>query len=178
MPLPPLPANNTDRAWLSYTFGGKKHDICFRVPAATTQATVITMATALANALKPSIPSSDSFTGLKHQDSGSILTFPLAFTPIGGTGSVSPNDTDKAQFVALSGRSLGGYRCRITFFTHNWGETTDFRLPTSTAGAPTQLYSAVTGMTPQLVAIDGQDVIWNGYVNVGYNAYWQRQLRA
>ncbi len=172
MPLPPLPANNTDRAWLKYTSLGIQHEMVFRLPSATSQATFITVATALANALKSFLAPTDSFSGLRHQDSGSTLSFPLAFTSIAGTGTPGTEKDNEAKFWALSGRSLQGYRCRLTFFPAVEDGDTGYR----TAGSST-LLTAVQSLTPSLVAVDGQVVIWNNWLNKGYNAYWQRQLR-
>lgn len=172
MPLPPLPANNTDRAWLKYTAQGVSHEIVFRFPSTTTQANIITACTSFANSFKSMMLPTDTFTGLRHQDSGSLLTFPLAWTSIAGTGSGTPDGDQKAKFIALSGRSLGGYRCKLTMFAPLWTDVSGFRVATST-----QLQIAVAAMTPAPVAIDGGAVIWNTYTNIGYNAYWQRQLR-
>lgn len=172
MPLPPLPANNTDRAWLKYTSQGQAHEIVFRFPSATTQANIIAACTAFANSIKVELLTTDSFTALRHQDSGSNLSFPLAWTAIAGTKSATPDNDNKAKFLALSGRSLAGYRCRLTMFLPGINDTVGFRILTTTA-----LQTAVAAMTTAPVAIDGAAVVWNGYTNVGYNAYWQRQLR-
>lgn len=177
MPLPPLPDNNTGRAYLEYTWGAITHEICFRHADTASQADYIATATALANALKPYIGTSDRFTALRFSNDGSNLSFPLAWTAIAGTGSDPTNDHQRAAFVALSGRSSGGYRCRITFFTNYWGVSNDYRAPTTGTNAGAALYSAVTSATPVLVAKDGAGVIWNAYVNQGENAYWQRQFR-
>lgn len=172
MPLPPLPANNTDRAWLAYTSQGEGHEIVFRFPSGTTQANIVTACAAFANSIKSAMLTTDTFTGLRHQDSGSTLSFPLAWTVITGTGSGTPDADNKAKFIALSGRSLGGYRCRLTFFTAIINDTVGYRIAGSSA-----IGVAVAAMTTAPVAVDGNAVIWNTYTNVGYNAYWQRQLR-
>jgi hypothetical protein len=177
MPLPPLPENNTDRAWLKYTSGGVTHEMEFRMPSTTTQAQFVTTATAIANGLKNYMPTADSFTGLRHSDSGSILSFPLVFTAIAGTNATSWELEDKAHFVALSGRSLDGYRSKITFFSVYADDNKQFRSPAPGLLAAAALYSTITGLSPSLCSVSGQDMVWNGYINQGYNSYWQRQLR-
>lgn len=172
MPLPPLPFNNTDIAWLKYTSMGVEHELMFRQPPATPQIDIIANATALATALKPFMKTTDSFIGLRHQDSGSTLSFPLAFTAIAGTGTFTPDNNDKPRFESITGRSLGGYRSRITFFTAQPADALGYRL----AGV-SPLQSAVQAMEPPAVAVDGLEVVWNNYLNIGYNAYWQRQSR-
>ena len=172
MPLPPLPANNTDRAWLKYTAQGIEHEIVFRFPSTTPQADIITACTAFANSIKGNVLTSDAFTGLRHQDSGSSVSFPLAWTSIAGTLSGTPDGDNRAKFESITGRSLAGYRARLTFFLPNMGDTVGYRI---TAGHV--LNTAVAAMTTPPVAIDGAAVVWNTYANVGYNAYWQRQLR-
>lgn len=177
MPLPPLPFNNTDIAWLKYTSYGVQHEIMFRQPSATPQADIIANAVDLANALKAYIPSADAFIGLRHQDSGSNLSFPLAWTAISGTGATPTEFDDKAKFVSVVGRSLGGYRCRMTLFTPYPSDNGGYRVPAGNGGVYQAMLDAVQAMEPAAVAIDGQEVIWNQYTNVGYNAYWQRELR-
>lgn len=177
MPLPPLPDNNTDRSWLQYTMMGTQHELCLRWPNATTQATVIAQNTALANALKPYMSTADSFTGLRHSDGGSNLSFPLAWTSIVGTNSGTPETDDESKFMALSGRSLGGYRCKTTFFTPFIGDVRGYRVAVGIDSACDALYNGILALTPDPVSKDGQSVIWNAYINIGYNSYWQRQLR-
>lgn len=178
MPLPPLPENNTDRAWLKYTMYGIEHEMCFRLPSATPQATFITVATSIANVMKASMPTADAFTGLRHADSGSNLSFPLAWTNIAGTGGTPSEDQDKAKFMSLVGRSLSGYRCRITFFAQAISDNIGFRVNPGVDTGCTNFYNTITALDPALVAVDGGEVVWNGYINVGYNSYWQRQLRS
>jgi hypothetical protein len=172
MPLPPLAQNNTDRAWLKYTSVGVNHEIVFRFPSSTTQANIVTAVTAFANSMKSSMSNTDSFLSLRHQDSGSTLSFPLSFTAIAGTATPSTDQDNNAKFIAISGRSLNGYRVKLTFFTPNTGDSAKYRVAGSGSFA-----TAVAAMTTQPVAIDGAAVVWNSYTNVGYNAYWQRQFR-
>lgn len=177
MPLPPLPFNNTDIAWLKYTSYGVTHELMFRQPSVTPQADIIANAVDIANTLKVYIPSTDAFVGLRHQDSGSNVSFPLAWTAISGTGAAATEFDDKAKFVSVVGRSLGGYRCRMTFFSPYPSDNGGYRVPAGNAGIYAAMLAVVAGMEPPAVAIDGNEVIWNQYTNVGYNAYWQRQLR-
>lgn len=177
MPLPPLPANNTDRAWLGYTYLGQQHEVVFRFPSATTQANIIAACASFANAMKGLIESTDSFNKLRHQDSGSTVSFPLTWTSIAGTSSGSSDGDDKARFIAVSGRSLAGYRCRLTLFTGAPPDSQGFRLNRATGNTADTFLAALEAMPTAPVAIDGQAVVWNQYVNEGYNSYWQRQFR-
>lgn len=177
MPLPPLPANNTDVVWLKYTSGGTTHEMQYRVASSTTQADIITGATALANALKAWMHTGDSFVGLRHRDSGSTVSFPLAFTAIAGTASVTWDVEEEAKFMSVVGRSLAGYRVKMTFFTVVLVDSNAFRLARTGGSFADAFLDAVDAMSPAAVAIDGQAVVWNQYANVGYNSYWERQLR-
>lgn len=178
MPLPPLPANNTDVAWLKYTSMGQEHELMFRQPSITPQADIIANAVALATALKVMMHNTDSFTGLRHRDSGSTVSFPLAWTSIAGTASAGGfNADDKAKFIALSGRSLAGYRCKMTFFTPYIADAWGYRQARVSGNHVDTFLDAVDAAEPPFVAVDGSEVIWNQYGNLGFNAYWQRQLR-
>lgn len=172
MPLPPLAENNTVRGWLKYSNMGVEHELQFRLPAGSSSADVGLTGQDLATGLKSLLPDTDSFKGLRWAIAGSNLSFPLPFAAIAGTGGAASGELDdKAKFIALAGRSLNGYRCRITLFTAATPDTQGYRGPTGT------LYNVVTALSMPLVAIDGAPVVWNAYSNVGYNAYWQRQLR-
>jgi hypothetical protein len=175
--MAPLNPNSTDRAWLKYTSMGTEHELMFRQPDATPQADIIANAVGIANALKSFMWTGDSFIGLRHADGGSNLSFPLAWTAIAGTNDTTPVTDDEAKFVAVAGRSLGGRRSRMTFFTPYPSDALGYRTPAPGSFAPGALWTAVQGMEPPNVAVDEQEVIWNSYINIGYNSYWQRQLR-
>lgn len=177
MPLPPLADNLTVRVWLKYTSMGQEHDLCFRQPALTSDVDVSANAVDLANALKTIMLSTDAFTGLRASAAGSTVSFPLAWTSIAGTLGTSVEADDAAKFVAISGRSSVGYRCRLTFFTPVPGDTIGYRQNRASANYADVLLDAVEAAEPALVALNGGVVIWNQYANFGYNAYWQRQLR-
>jgi len=177
MPLPPLPDNNTDRYWLKYTSAGEEHELCFRLANSTSTADGEAAATALANALKSWMPSTDTFSSLRKAENGSNLSFPVTFTPIAGTGAGAAEATDLARFCSIVGRSAGGYRCRMTFFTPNISDSIAYRTATGVSTPGSSLYTAAAAQSPAFVAKDGFGVIWNGYSNNGFNSYWQRQLR-
>lgn len=177
MPLTPLPANNTARAWLKYTWGLQEHELCFRLGSTATTGDFQLVAASFANALKNYLGTTDSFTALRYSAAGSIVSNPLSWTPVAGTNSAPTNDQQRASFVAVSGRSAAGYRCRVTFFSNYWGTANDFRGPTTGSNAGAALYSVATTASPALVAVDGAAVVWNAYVNQGFNSYWQRQFR-
>lgn len=177
MPLPPLADNLTVRAWLKYSWGGVEHELCYRLESTATTGDIATAANALTTALKPYLGASDSFKALRYSPALSNLSFPIPTTAVAGTGSDPTNDQQRASFVALAGRSSGGYRCRVTFFSNYWGTANDFRGGTTGGNAGAALYGAITGLAPDIVAKDGNPVIWNAYVNQGFNAYWQRQFR-
>jgi hypothetical protein len=172
MPLPPLPENNTIRAWLKYTSQGEQHELCFRVPLTATTTDAHTVAVALANGLKSLMNTTDSFQALRISNVGSNLSFPVAWTAIAGTGSAPGDASDKAEFISVVGRSAGGYRCRLTFFTAYYVQNNGYRI-----NVATPLYNTAISTTPALASIEGVPVIWNAYTNRGFNAYWQRELR-
>lgn len=177
MPLTPLPPENTARFWLKYTSGGVEHELMFRLGSGTTSATGQAAANTLATNLKTWLPAADSFLSLRWAANGSPLSFPLAFTPQVGTGTALAEETDKARFCSVVGRSAGGYRCRMTFFTPNIADTVAYRTATGVTTPGSTLYNIVTSASPPFVSVEGSGVIWNGYSNNGFNAYWQRRSR-
>lgn len=177
MPLPPLPENNTDRAWLKYTSLGVEHEMVFRFPASTPQADIATACGVVANALKAYISTTDSFSGIRHQDAGSIVSFPISFTPVAGTGTGLDDGDDKPRYMSITGRSLQGYRVKLTQFTGQVTDATGYRQARLAGNYADVFLDAIEAMAVQPRAIDGNLVVWNQYANMGYNAYWQRKQR-
>lgn len=172
MPLPPLADNLTVRAWLKYTSMNTTHELCFRMPSGSTTSAISSTANTLVTGLTGIMHTTNSFIGLRYSAAGSNLSFPISFSSVAGTASHVAEKDDESKFLSVVGRSAAGYRIKCTFFTAAFPDTTGYR-----TALPSNLYNAVITAGAALVAKDGGAVIWNPYSNIGYNSYWQRQLR-
>lgn len=177
MPLPPLPPNNTITAWLGYTSVGFRHEMQFRCPSGTSTSSIIGVANALAGNLKSRMRTTDSFLDLKYRAAGSIVSLPLAFTAQSGTSGASVENDDSTKFFAVSGRSNGGYRVKMTFFCPTPSDAIGYRQGRTAGNEADSFLTTVEAFTASICAVDGLPVVWHQYANFGYNAYWQRQMR-
>lgn len=175
--MAPLPENNTDRLWLFYTAKGVEHSVIFRFSSTIPQADQVAAAADFANAVKAYVLTTDSFTKVLHQDAGSHLTFPLAWTAITGTNTDSTENDDEPHFVSATGRSLDGRRVKIGMYLPRTPDSIKYREARTPGSLADAYLDAIDGMEPAPVSISGGAVVWNQYMNTGYNAYWQRQNR-
>lgn len=175
--MAPLPENNTDRIWLKYTANGVEHEIIFRFPSVTPQADQVAAVHDFAVAAASLMHTSDSFSSVRHQDSGSTVSFPLSFTPVSGTNTTTGEPNDNPHFLSVTGRSLDGRRCKLGLYVPLLSDNNPYRVQRAAGNIADIMLDAVEAMEPAPVSISGGAVIWNNYANTGYNAYWQRQER-
>lgn len=175
--MAPLADNLTPRLFIEYTSMGHEHTMLIRLQGGATGADAITAYNEITAILKSGMHTSDSFTGARFSAAGSNLSFPLSVTAVAGTGSTSVGEDNKPNFVSWTGRSLQGRRVKITFFTGQTGEITGFRWGTPPAGWLANMLSYLDLDAEGIVAADGGIPVWNPYVNMGVNSYYQRKFR-
>jgi hypothetical protein len=117
-------------------------------------------------------------TGVRIQEAGAAFTQPLGFAPSQGTNGAAVGQADFPNFIGFVGRQ-NGVRTRLMIFNTPQLEVGDFRLTAAERTAPQvaminflNLSGSTLGCTKQ-----GAQAIWQPYVNVGVNAYYQRQAR-
>lgn len=176
--MAPLDPAGTDRWYLEYKTTHARHEICFRSGGLAGVDTVTTALIAYCNAVKPYLYQDVVFDKLRHSNTGSNLSFPIAWTPIAGTspGTAQPK-TEAPLFMSFTGRSSQGRRVRITQFGIQVAWSDDFRITYGENAVPAAILGALEAHTNVWVAIDGFAIMWNQYANTGFNAYWQRQSR-
>lgn len=172
-----LPVNNTITAWLGYTSEGVEHEMEMRFADGTADSTIVNAATGIANALRDLMLPSDSFLSLRVRAKGSNLSFPLAFSAITGNNPNAVPAGQEPNFLSLTGRSSGGRRVRMTFFTPHAEPNERYRFALGDVTAGAAWLNQVQAGANNIVAIDGLVPVWNQYINTGTNSYWQRQRR-
>lgn len=175
--MPALPPNNTAVWRISYSnvYGQHQFDVRDADPAqGDTLGLVADFLTALGDRVIAS-----TVTGVTLQEAGAQVSMPQQTTLDGMTfGANNGTPEDDASFVSFTGRSIGGRRTRITIFgfaNDQYGN--NFRFTPGEDGAPAAALAVLQNAAGGFIAIDGQPVVWNNYVNAGVNAYWQRRKR-
>lgn len=178
MPLPALPPNNTPRLYIKYKAHTEGHTLVVHLPMT---ATTVDAAAAY-NAVKASfaalLPTTEGLIGADFSDAGSNIRFPLAVSGAAGT-SASPADRRFAPiYNSVTGRSVDGRKVRLGIFTAVLSpEDEGSRVAkTNTAGA--LIYNVLTSAGLSARSISGNLIVWNDYVNSGFNDYWVRQIRS
>lgn len=174
--MAPLPQNSTARLWIKYTSVEREHELLVRLGSGADAAVASSTATAIATILRDIMVTTDAFIGARFAAAGANISFPVTFTPIAGTVSGTPDPDKVANFVALSGRTSTGRDIKWTFFTPQYDAST-LGYRTARAGAVLDFAEYIEDNPALIVGIDGNAPVVNGYANVGFNAYWQRQAR-
>lgn len=175
--MAPLASNLTSRGWLKYTSMGVQHEYMVRLAAGSTSADYIGFFGLLAGILKAHLPTSDGFISARYSAAGSLVSFPIAWSAVAGTLAVSVEQNAKPQFQSLVGRSADGVRCKHSFYAPYPETDSDYRFSLAAASAFQDWIDLLDETTPAVVSASGQPVIWQEYVNAGFNAYWQRNVR-
>lgn len=176
--MAPLPPNNTDRWYFDYTAAGIDHTFLVRAAEGTTAAEVSTEISNLLTSIGIGFYAS-SFRSLRFQAKSLDFSIPATYSGSVTTwGSTTPDDTGRPTFSTLVGRSGDGRRARVSIFGFKGiASVGDYRF--NVAGS-TEWQDAVDQLNAAegiWLSIGETQPTWYQYVNVGYNAYWQRKMR-
>jgi len=193
MPFPPLPPNNSPRYFFDYTTGNtdfsQVHTCAWRtvdegINAVNVQLKFLAFLNAIGAA---NLRDGWAVTGLRYQEAGSIFTVPVALdsglAAFEGTGTPAEVAYLEALEWVWSARSpVSGRKVDFSLYGLTVDVSSTFRYTPGDAEYPLfvsntigVLVSAPLG-TP--VTIDMQVPTWYNYINVQWNSYWERKLRA
>lgn len=183
MPLPPIAPNNTGRLFVDYSANGRAHTVQFRYATAGAPTTGFLEAVddlfIVANAL---MPSNWTFIGWRYVAQGSIVSVPVPGAPTPFAGLITPKTGEAPAFYTLVGRTPGGRKLRATLLGAGYSPAdenvslADYRWQASENAQVAALIDAWEALPP--VGVDGQTAAVYPYINLGYNVYWQKQVRS
>lgn len=175
--MPPLANNLTDRYFLDYEGPAGQHTVLFRFAPSAVQADAIDKVEQVATAMAPFLTPDTTFHQLRVSQSGTLVSFPVAWTPIDGTSEDTMTPEEYPNFVSWVGRDQSGVRVRWTLQGIPLNPDADYRIPAGDNVAVQAVLSALSGGAALLVTASGAVPILNQYANFGRNAYFQRQRR-
>lgn len=181
--MAPLPANSTGRVHIKYTANGKNHVVSPRY--AGTGAPSVDFMEGLDGwliAANPFMPTDWAFIDWTYQEAGSNISVPLSGAPTPFSGDRVPKEWDKAGYGDVVGRDTLGRRVKLTLL--GWAYAPDeveaegdqYRLYATEGSGFADYIAAVEASL--IVTITANTPVWKQYINIGWNAYWQRKLRA
>lgn len=177
MPLAPLPANNSPRLFLRYQTPQNQHELVMRFIDGMTTADAIASATAYTEAVAPLLCNNVQWTTLRQQNRNSDVSFPVAWLPTQPTSTQELQPRDEPRFFSMTGRSQDGRRVRIMQFGSIFPIDDNYRILRGESAAVDDLIDFIQLTSITFVTISMAEPLWNEYLNLGYNAYYQRQAR-
>jgi hypothetical protein len=174
--MAPIDPANTARLFVDYVFDSTRHTVIFRKQTADTMAALTTWANDWLEDHKALFQSSVSFDGARVALQNSNVTNPTDWTTVTGTGGSGSTDK-KPRFGSFVGRDAQGHRTKLTFFGIVYSDDPDYRVYASTEAMVQAAVDDLNSLTAAPGSIVGSKPVWKEYLNLGYNAYWQRQAR-
>jgi len=174
----PLPPNSTKRYFLDYAVSGVQHTILQRVDGAVDDASASTAFDSIFDLVGDSFFASEVL-GMRVAASGSNITVPATYSGSNTTwGSGAAGDGGTPAFASMVGRGTDGKKGRWTLFGYKQiGSVGDYRFGVTGVSGWEDLYDTLQTFTGNFITIGGSDPVWHPYVNIGWNAYWQRNVR-
>lgn len=180
--MAPLPQSNTGRMWIDYLANGRQHTMMLRyggagLPTVTFQDFVIDFLSVCG----PLMPTDWTFLGARVAVAGSDISNPFNFVPETLTGTYTPAVSEAPAFVSFVGRSGTGRRGRIFLLGAGLSPAGEQSFAGNYRVTPAELTTISSALQvldqADFLAIDGNALVWNRYANLGYHAYWQKELR-
>jgi hypothetical protein len=177
--------NYTSRYLVKYRAAGRTHRMSVRY-GLTLGPPPVGLVTTISNvltALAPVLVSDFAVLSAGYIQQATAIELPApAPTAAGGTAAWTAGDSPR--FISFTGRSITGQPAAFYVYGVSLDPGTDaqvfandYRVLVSEQG---DVEIAVNELNAPLVSItanDASEVIWNQYVNVAYNAYYQRKAR-
>lgn len=180
--MAPLPPESTARTYISYQANGHPHVASFRhAGAGAPSEDFLEGLDDIMIAMNPFMPDDWAFLGASYSADGSNIRLPLTFTPTAFAGAQSVLPGAAPAYFDVVGRSSAGRRWRSFWLgtTYNptlvSGTAGDYRITTAELATVSTLVSAY--ITSDIIAIDGNPITYKPYVDIGFNAHWQKAVR-
>lgn len=177
----------TARLKVAYRANGKNHKVQFRAAdAATAGGIAFTgLVTDFFITLTSFMPTDWVVLGASVAEVGSSVFLPLAIPPVAPTATGTLGGlADSPQFLTAVGLTSAGSSARLYLIgaavsADSSGNYSDYRVTPSEVVSVGAIISALNDLvTGGMVGNDGNPITWYSYLNVGYNAYWQRKARS
>lgn len=183
--MAPLPVNNTARYRIHYFCNLEPHVVTFRYDdggvAAPPSTGFLAGLTVVLNAAALFMAADLAYISAEYIPSGGNISIPtgLPLLLTGGTGT--PTLALTPAFISAGGRSVGGRQAKFFMLGASYtpatsgGASSDYRVSAAESANVAALISALD--LSGVVAIDNDLPLWKSYINLGYNAYWQKAVR-
>jgi len=181
--MAPLPYNSTAVLTVLYTHSIWGTRECkFRIPNTGDLADhVESIADFLNDGVAPIWADEVSTAGATLQAAGADFSLPYPFPTITGTNGVAVNQDIVPRFIAVNGRGIvSGRETKTGFYFTAVGVGVNYRYSEGELPAVDTLIGnyIVLCASGAVCTIGNDQIVVRPYANAGYNAYWQRKVRA
>jgi hypothetical protein len=176
------PSNNTGRVKVYYTFAGGQRVLQVRLD---TTGTLLTDAVEALNLVlgnnRQAFTNDLVFTHAEHIPKDGDVATPFAWTPVTGNGGSALDPFYWPRFVSVVAKTYLGGAVKWSFYgiaglpNDNSYRLLPNELPSIHADLLGDFLLFITSQG--VVAADGAAVLPKTYLNIGYNAYYQRKRR-
>jgi len=176
------PANHTGRVKVYYTFAGGQRVVQVRL---NTTGALLTDAVEAFNLVlgnnTQAFTNDVVFTHAEHIPEGGNVAAPFVWTPVTGNGGSALDPFYYPRFVSVVAKTHLGGAVKWSFYgiaglpNDNSYRLLPNELPSIFADFLGDFLLFITSQG--VVAADGADVLPKTYLNIGYNAYYQRKRR-
>ena len=173
----PIPPTNTARLFVDYADGDTRHTVILRPQTGVTVAQLATWFNDFLTDNAGLFLTRVSFDGAREALINSNVTNPIAWTTVAGTNPSSPKTDGKPWFLSFVGRSAQGHRTRMSIYGAAYGDDSNYRITAAENAGVADAVTQLNDLQAKLGDITGSKAVWKDYINLGYNAYWQRQAR-
>lgn len=175
--MAPLPSNSTGVLFVDYETCLSPHTFQLRVQDGAEPSDAMPVMADFLAAFDTTIKEM-SILGARGREAGADITLPLTWTGDSGYGTSEGNVGQTAWFYDFIGRSMLGRRCRLTVFgATSIQDGTDDNYRIAATGALLDALNVLKGADSIICAIDGAQIVWYDYINMGVNAYWRNKIR-
>lgn len=176
--MAPLPENSTARLFVIQTGPHGEHVTLMRFGPAVSSAEAVAAARAICVRAAALTHNSTAFSRARWSAKGEEVSFPVPWgASIPGLLGEAFGPEEYPNFFSLVGRSVDGRRVRMTFFGQPSLVHGDYRYQRGDGGSVAALLDHVQAANPPVLTISESIPIWNDYLNLGVNAYYQRKRR-
>lgn len=176
--MAPFPQNALRRLFVDYGGPMGKRTMQFHIAGGVSEADAIAAARRFITTLASFCYTGVSFSAARWAQADSNLSFPRTWAAINAPAGNPMPLSAYPVFASFVGRTEAGRRARLFAYGTFFSVPTDFRLTTGDTSSVATLVSAIRAEDTILRGVDGARIVWKDYVNMGYNAYYQRKYRS
>jgi hypothetical protein len=172
--MAPISPDNTARFRFHYTTCLRSHT--FQIRSSASPAALGVLVNNWLDALDP-VCFAGIIDSVDHAVSGSNVFNPITTGSESHTWGTGAGTLISAPgYYNFIGRTAGGKRVRLAMFGST-ANSVDYRFAPGENADLDAAVNVLQGAGSNIIGIDGLVPTWKEYINAGFNAYWQREVR-